>query len=139
MACRRRIGSHGPVVALVGSYEMLAWMIRTNGRRRTGPRTPAGPRRTTAGPDGTDQASQAGGPVRKSTGPCGPAGLTVPGQATGAAPTGGINAAAAAAYRASLQDGKPLSERKLAAAYGRTSRRWARTRMAEARQRPVAG
>jgi Protein of unknown function (DUF2637) len=42
------------------------------------------------------------------------------------------NAAAAAAYRASLDHGKPLSERKLAAMFGKTSRRWARHRMAEA-------
>jgi hypothetical protein len=44
----------------------------------------------------------------------------------------GINAAAVAAYRASLDNGKPLSERKLAAMFGKTSRRWARHRMAEA-------
>ena len=43
-------------------------------------------------------------------------------------------AAAVAAYRASLQAGKPLSERKLAGMFGKTSRRWARSRMAEARQ-----
>jgi len=43
-------------------------------------------------------------------------------------------AAAVAAYRASVQDGQPLSERKLAARFGKTSRRWARNRMAEARQ-----
>ena len=43
-------------------------------------------------------------------------------------------AAAVAAYRASLQTGRPLSERKLAGMFGKTSRRWARTRMAEARQ-----
>jgi hypothetical protein len=39
-----------------------------------------------------------------------------------------------AAYRASLQTGRPLSERKLAGMFGKTSRRWARSRMAEARQ-----
>jgi hypothetical protein len=49
----------------------------------------------------------------------------------------GINAAAVAAYRASLDHGKPLSERKLAAMFGTTSRRWARHRMAEAHQIPV--
>lgn len=38
------------------------------------------------------------------------------------------------AYRASVDKGKPLSERKLAAMFGRTSRRWARNRMAEARE-----
>ena len=37
-----------------------------------------------------------------------------------------------AAYRASVDSGKPLSERKLAAMFGKTSRRWARNRMAEA-------
>jgi hypothetical protein len=36
-------------------------------------------------------------------------------------------------YRASLKEGKPLSERKLAAMFGKTSRRWARSRMAEVR------
>ena len=49
----------------------------------------------------------------------------------------GINAAAAAAYRASVQVGQPISERKLAEMFGRTSRRWARNRMAEARKNPV--
>ena len=43
-----------------------------------------------------------------------------------------INVAAVAAYRASIDSGKPLSERKLAAMFGKTSRRWARNRMAEA-------
>ena len=43
-----------------------------------------------------------------------------------------INGAAVAAYRASIDSGKPLSERKLAAMFGKTSRRWARNRMAEA-------
>lgn len=46
-----------------------------------------------------------------------------------------INAAAVAAYRASIDSGKPLSERKLAAMFGKTSRRWARNRMAEAVER----
>ncbi|HEX9356810.1 MAG TPA: hypothetical protein VF933_23715 [Streptosporangiaceae bacterium] len=43
-----------------------------------------------------------------------------------------VNAAAVAAYRASLDTGAPLSERKLAAMFGKTSRRWARNRVAEA-------
>jgi hypothetical protein len=42
-----------------------------------------------------------------------------------------------AAYRASVRVGKPLSERKLAGQFGKTSRRWARNRMAEARQSPA--
>jgi hypothetical protein len=49
-----------------------------------------------------------------------------------------MDAAAVAAYRASLVNGKPLSERKLAAEFGRTSRRWARNRIAEARFRHPA-
>jgi Protein of unknown function (DUF2637) len=44
------------------------------------------------------------------------------------------SAAAVAAYRASLRAGRPLSERKLAGMFGKTSRRWARSRIAEARQ-----
>jgi hypothetical protein len=45
-----------------------------------------------------------------------------------------MKAEAVADYRASLDNRQPLSERKLAAMFGRTSRRWARHRMAEARQ-----
>jgi hypothetical protein len=41
---------------------------------------------------------------------------------------------AVAAYRLSVQAGNPLSERRLAQMFGRTSRRWARARIAEARQ-----
>jgi hypothetical protein len=37
-----------------------------------------------------------------------------------------------AAYRASLDHGKPIFERRLAAMFGKTSRRWPRRRMAEA-------
>jgi hypothetical protein len=48
-----------------------------------------------------------------------------------------INEAAVAAYRASVDIGRPLSERKLAAMFGKTSRRWARHRMAEVRGRAV--
>ena len=60
-----------------------------------------------------------------------------PGPVTAASPDGDINAAAVAAYRASLQAGRPLSERKLAGQFGKTSRRWARNRMAEALQSPA--
>jgi hypothetical protein len=42
--------------------------------------------------------------------------------------------AAESAYRASIDTGKPLSERKLTAMFGKTSRRWARSRIAKARQ-----
>jgi hypothetical protein len=37
-----------------------------------------------------------------------------------------INAAAVAAYRTSIEMGRPLSERKLAQMFAKTSRRWAR-------------
>jgi hypothetical protein len=50
---------------------------------------------------------------------------------------GEINAAAVAAYRASVQAGQPISERKLAEMFGKTSRRWARSQMTEARQSPL--
>jgi hypothetical protein len=49
-----------------------------------------------------------------------------------------INDAAVAAYCESLKGRKPLSERKLAAMFGKTSCRWARSRMTEARQATVA-
>jgi hypothetical protein len=49
---------------------------------------------------------------------------------------GADNDAAVAAYRLSVKAGNPLSERKLAQMFGRTSRRWARARIAQARQSP---
>jgi hypothetical protein len=51
-----------------------------------------------------------------------------------AAEAGAVNDAAVAAYRLSVQAGNPLSERKLARLFGRTSRRWARARITDARQ-----
>jgi hypothetical protein len=47
---------------------------------------------------------------------------------------GAVDDAAVAAYRLSVQAGNPFSERRLAQMFGRTSRRWARARIAEARQ-----
>jgi hypothetical protein len=49
-----------------------------------------------------------------------------------------VNDQAVAAYRLSVQAGNPLSERKLASMFGRTSRRWARTRITQARRVPQA-
>jgi hypothetical protein len=50
------------------------------------------------------------------------------------------NDAAVAAYRLSVQAGNPVSERRLAQMFGRTSRRWARARIADARHAsPLAG
>jgi hypothetical protein len=177
-----------PAVALVGSYEMLAWMVRTGpgGGPDHGvphadqigtirhpapsllPETVPEPADSTSpqaesahdrfpvacalsghvrGPGSgglgftgqADQASHEGGPVREGTEPREPVGPVTPRLAVARATAGDIDAAAVAAYRASLVDGKPLSERKLAAAFGKTSRRWARNRIAESGQRAVAG
>jgi Protein of unknown function (DUF2637) len=179
-----------PAVSLVGSYELLAWIIRTAAsggpdhlpaadhyrltpdHADTGPWTAPGPaadtgpvnrygqviglERTTAGnsefpvhaavadprtgaglggpdhpvpaavhPDRMDQAADHADHV--------PGSLPAPGASSGEIDT---EAAAVAAYRASVQDGQPISERKLAEMFGKTSRRWARNRMAEARQNP---
>ena len=175
--------SHGPVgaviaawpaVSLVGSYELLVWIIRTTaaGDLDRGPAADHGgpqaghygtSRRLAAaqGPDarpgnlisqdagltpggadgplpvlGTAGAGQESGPgwnaADQADQPSGSPGPTVT-----ASSGGGINAAAVAAYRASLQAGRPLSECKLAEQFGKTSRRWARNRMAEARQNPA--
>ena len=174
--------SHGPVgaviaawpaVSLVGSYELLVWIIRTAAAGGPGPRASGGPHRLVRGPSGPrapgcqlarSHAGQRGGPGRPraclrewSAGPgprasSGPAERTRPGtvpdhadqdadriragsgQAGTARDESETIAAAVAAYRASLQTGRPLSERKLAGMFGKTSRRWARSRMAEARQ-----
>jgi hypothetical protein len=175
--------SHGPVgaviaawpaVSLVGSYELLVWIIRTAaaGGLDRGPAADyGGPQANHNGtsrrfapaqthddrpwstheagsglvPGGADRplpvpgmagVGHAGGPgwdmadrADQSSGSSG--------SATAGFPDGGINAAAVAAYRASLQVGRPLSERKLAGQFGKTSRRWARNRMTEARQTPA--
>jgi Protein of unknown function (DUF2637) len=179
--------SHGPVGAavaawpaasLVGSYELLLWLIRTAAAgavvrepvegQPSGPvdhpvaelRVVAAPSPDAAGlpsalgghivvggPDGccparVVSADQASGPSHPDSGqPYWTAGL----QTTGSSVVNGvdavgedseedINAAAVAAFRASIDGGRPLSERKLAAMFGKTSRRWARNRMAEGRQ-----
>jgi hypothetical protein len=181
-----------PAVSLVGSYELLAWIIRTA--------APAGPDRVSATDHGGPQADQPGtslwpassqvreaGPVTehghgaspasegesgqlpvartvtpvRGPGPHGPGqpdhtdrtnqasgpdwnapdhadrvdrldGTVGPPDATRSGSD--VDAAAVAAYRASVREGRPLSERKLAETFGKTSRRWARNRMAEARQ-----
>ncbi len=176
--------SHGPVgaviaawpaVSLVGSYELLVWIIRTAAAGdlarglaadRCGPQPdhhgnslrPAAAQEPDAGP-GNLIEQVVGLTSRGADGPLPVPGMTGTGQVSGpgwdaadhadqlvdqssgsqrpviAAISGGdINAAAVAAYRASVQDGEPISQRKLAEMFGKTSRRWARSRMAEARQ-----
>jgi hypothetical protein len=110
--------SHGPIGAtvaawpaasLVGSYELLLWLIRTAVPGAVASEPVAD---LAIGPD-SSMAQEVGtiGEDREED----------------------IKVAAAAAYRTSIDTGRPLSERKLAAIFGKTSRRWARSRMAEAR------
>jgi len=153
--------SHGPVgavvaawpaVSLVGSYELLVWLIRTCGAADRGPsathlctgaacRAARRPVPASAVDDERPGANQRGtsDPAWR---PAGRAAGQSPIPASGqrdeealAARAG--NDAAVAAYRLSVQAGNPLSERRLAQMFGRTSRRWARARMAEARQAPA--
>jgi hypothetical protein len=111
-----------PAVSLVGSYELLVWIIRNaaTGDPVRGPTTDQGGLQTDHADQLADQVNQFSGPPRL---------MATVGR--------DVNAAAVAAYRASVQAGKPLSERKLAGQFGKTSRRWARHRMAEAQQSPA--
>ena len=167
-----------PAASLVGSYELLLWLIRTGaavarGRSPGQGRDPAGHPAAdlrllpvTAGGANGGKSAPGGsevsgvldgciagvdvdlGPicVPEWPGPSGayhPVGQQSPDRSAPEAPVRAgdgedeINIAAVAAYRASLKSGTPLSERNLAAMFGRTSRRWARNRIAEARQIPV--
>jgi len=168
-----------PAASLVGSYELLLWLIRTSAAVTRG-QSPA---------QGGDPAAHPAADLRllqvtaahSSGGGSAPGGSVVTGALNGRCAGAGadlgrlsvpewpgphgadqpvgqqaagrstpeaqvrtiegeddVNAAAVAAYRASLDDGRPLSERRLAAMYGKTSRRWARNRIAEARQVPAS-
>jgi Protein of unknown function (DUF2637) len=181
--------SHGPVGAvvaawpaasLVGSYELLVWIIRTaaaGGPVRVPDADHAGPhadhpiagarfaaQARGGGPGDCDEqltsltpgsrdrtprldrpaeADQASGPDQDTVDHwdlAAPAADQIPGCLSAAHNAGGatsIDAAAVAAYRASVRAGKPLSERKLAGMFGKTSRRWARSRIAEAQNSPL--
>jgi Protein of unknown function (DUF2637) len=170
-----------PAVSLVGSYELVAWIIRTAAtggpdhglaadhhrpppdHTGTGPRSAPGTALDAGPANRCGQVIGIGPVIRDTPGSQVPAafadprtgpGLDVPDYPDRAPdqadqiPGGPLavgtssceretNAAAVAAYRASIQDGQPISERKLAEMFGKTSRRWARSRMAEARQSPV--
>ena len=150
--------SHGPVgavvaawpaVSLVGSYELLVWLIRTSGAAGHGPSAghlcQSAPCRAAAlpHPASATDGDRAGESERGTADPAGrPAGQAA---AHSPIPAGeqrddealeasAVNDAAVAAYRLSVQAGNPLSERRLAQMFGRTSRRWARARIADARQ-----
>ena len=140
-----------PAASLVGSYELLVWLIRTSGALERGPsaghpcentaRRAAGHSPSAAAVDSDqhtqsdrDLPGQSWRPTDQHAGqPITPA---------SAQHRGGVreaetdNHAAVAAYRLSVKAGNPLSERKLAQMFGRTSRRWARARIADARQSP---
>jgi hypothetical protein len=133
--------------------ELLVWLIRTSGVVERRPSREhlcnraacrAATRSATTAATGAefprqrerhtpDQARQPTAQVARSAIPAsGHRGQAVP-------EAGAVNGAAVAAYRLSLQAGNPLSERKLAQMFGRTSRRWARARIADARRVPSSG
>jgi hypothetical protein len=150
--------SHGPVgavvaawpaVSLVGSYELLVWLIRTSGAADRGPSAEylgngvVCRAATRPLPTSTVDGNRPGGGERGTSDPA----WRRAGQAAGQPPIlvdgqrddellagSSVNDAAVAAYRLSVQAGNPLSERRLAQMFGRTSRRWARARIADARQ-----
>ena len=142
-----------PAVSLVGSYELLVWLIRTSGTAEHRPpaghlgdaaacRAAARPATTAATGPGFSRPGERGTPdqerqpAAQAAGP----GISASGQDDQAVPeAGAVDDAPVAAYRRSAQAGNPLSERKLAQMFGRTSRRWARARIAEARSIPSSG
>ena len=135
-----------PAVSLVGSYELLVWLIRTCGAADRGPsaerpgngafcRAAARPV-AVSGADGDRPAGSERGTADPAWRLAGQArGIPVGGQRDDEALEASAgNDAAVAAYRLSVQAGNPLSERRLAQMFGRTSRRWARPRITDARQ-----
>jgi hypothetical protein len=138
-----------PAASLVGSYELLAWLIRTALTLEREPAAEhccgntacrAAARSAPAIDSGQHSRSKRNFPAQGWQ----PTGQSAGQVATPASvqhddevPGAGVgNDAAVAAYRLSVKAGNPLSERKLAQMFGRTSRRWARARIAEARQSP---
>jgi len=155
--------SHGPVgaviaawpaVSLVGSYELLVWLVRTAGARAQGPAELHVSNSATCGAPACQLSTSAIDGQRRNQDE-----REIPGQArqamgqpaaqpaTPASAKRGekvrevdaVNREAVAAYQLSMQAGNPLSERKLAQMFGRTSRRWARAGIAEARHLPGPG
>ena len=138
-----------PAVSLVGSYELLVWLIRTSGAAERGPsaeqRCNGEACRTAIRslPISAADGDRPGGSERHASDPARrPAGQAAKLPAIPASEqrddevpdASTVNDAAVAAYRLSVQAGNPLSERGLAQMFGRTSRRWARARIADARQ-----
>jgi Protein of unknown function (DUF2637) len=138
-----------PAASLVGSYELLVWLVRTSGALERQPSAEhrchdtvcrAAARSALTIDSGQhsrnnrDLSARGWQPTIQSAGQ---AATTASAQhADGVPGAGADNDAAVAAYRLSVKVGNPLSERKLAQMFGRTSRRWARARIAQARQSP---
>jgi hypothetical protein len=140
-----------PAVSLVGSYELLVWLIhtaRTPGRAPAGQAASLGSERRALVPplpaspadggqysrDAREEQHQPQRPARLLGGRTGATVSEDDDQAI--TETQAVNSRAVAAYRLSVQAGNPLSERKLAQMFGRTSRRWARARIIESRGIP---
>jgi Protein of unknown function (DUF2637) len=115
-----------PAASLVGSYELLLWLVRT---AADGPLVQGAVRDQVTAP--TPEADA----MPQSVGQDLDVAVVAPSREMAEQE---MNEAAVAAYRESLQGRKPLSERKLVARYGKTSHRWARNRIAEARLTTVA-
>jgi hypothetical protein len=115
-----------PAASLVGSYELLVWIMRTS--------SAISPASVTSEGLAGEPADQAGAGRTKADGPgAGPADQGSGPLADHADHGEDVDAAAVSAYLASVKAGKPLSERALASSFGKTSRRWARKQMTQAR------
>ena len=138
-----------PAVSLAGSYELLVWLIRTSGAVERGPSAEHLCNRAACRtairslPVSAVDGDCSGGSERHASDllrrPAGQAArlpaIPTNQQRDDEVPeASAVNDAAVAAYRLSVQAGNPLSERRLAQMFGRTSRRWARARIADARQ-----
>ena len=138
-----------PAVSLVGSYELLVWLIRTSGPTARRPsavhhckdatcRAAVHPFPAPAIDGERSGGSERGTPDptwRPAGQPAGQSPIPASGRRDDEAPgASAANDAAVAAYRLSVQAGNPLSERRLAQMFEHTSRRWARARIADARQ-----
>jgi hypothetical protein len=138
-----------PAASLVGSYELLVWLIRASVTLEREPAAEhccgntacrAAARSAPAIDSGQHSRSDRDLPARgwkptvQSAGQVAtPASAQHDDEVPGA---GAGNDAAVDAYRLSVKACNPLSERKLAQMFGRTSCRWARARIAEARRSP---
>ena len=128
-----------PAASLVGSYELLVWIIRTSSANSPAPVPSAelaSEPADQAGAERTMADGPGGGPADQGSGPLAGQADRMPRLATFTGSqdrSGDVEAAAISAYLASVKAGKPLSERALAGSFGKTSRRWARKQMAQAR------